>query len=83
MPKKSEETLPREVEPAYQLWTHGDVLRARQEAKRLLAQNPSSEAKALAERLLRDTVPDRKFWMAALFSVLVATIVLIFLALRK
>ncbi|MHB1846753.1 MAG: molecular chaperone DnaJ [Deltaproteobacteria bacterium] len=83
MAKKTEGAVPSEVQPAYALWSRGDVLRARQEARRVLAAGPSPEARQLAERLLRDTAPDQKIWMTAVGALVVVAVVLILLALRK
>ncbi|MHB8420531.1 MAG: hypothetical protein ACYDCL_20855 [Myxococcales bacterium] len=75
---------PKELDLAYQLWAKGDVARARQEAKRLLAAQPPPEAEAReqAERLLRDTAPDPRALMTAAGAAAFVTVILLVLFLH-
>ncbi len=72
-------TLPKEIAPAYQLWTRGDVAAARKEAKRVLAGDPEGEAAALARRLLDDTRAEPGALRAGVASLTVAAVVLVLL----
>lgn len=72
----------KELELAYQLWGKGDVSRARQEAKRVLAAKPEAEAKARAERLLADTAPDPRALMAGAGSAAFVLVILLLLFAR-
>ncbi len=74
--------LPKEIETAYHLWAKGDVSRARQEARRVLAGNPEGEARTRAERLLADTGPDPKQLMAGAGGAAFVLVILLMLFVR-
>lgn len=69
-------SLPKEIDPAYQLWSRGDVLRARQEAKRVLAGNPEGDVRELAQRLLDDTRAEPGSLRAGAAGIAVVVVVL-------
>ncbi len=79
---KAEGTLPKEIQPAYQLWARGDLRSARKEARRVLATKPAdAEVEALAARVIADTAPDPRALQAGVGG-LVAVAVILFLLFR-
>jgi uncharacterized protein HemY len=77
---KPEGTLPKEIQPAYQLWTRGDMRGARKEARRVLAGNPAdSEVQALAKRVLADTAPDPRAVQAGVGGLVFVAVILFLL----
>ena len=73
-------TLPKEIEPAYQLWTRGNVRGARQEAKRVLATKPADpEVAALAQRVLDDTRVDARTLQVGVGGVVFVAVILFLL----
>jgi hypothetical protein len=72
----------KELDLAYQLWSKGDISRARQEAKRVLAQNPEGETLARAQRLLADTGPDPRALQAGAGGAAFVLVILLLLFAR-
>ncbi len=80
--KQPEGTLPKEIEPAYQLWARGNVRGARQEAKRILAKpagEANPEAQVLAQRILTDTSPDARTLQVGIGGVVFVAVILFLL----
>jgi hypothetical protein len=65
------------MQVAWKLKDSGDVVAARHEAKRILADNPSPEDKAQAEELLRRATTPRSLYGFALLAAVILVLLVV------
>ncbi|MCY1081315.1 molecular chaperone DnaJ [Archangium lansingense] len=70
------------MQAAWKLKDSGDVVAARHEAERILADNPSPEDKAQAEELLRRSTTSRSLFGFALVAAVILVLLVVLAATR-
>jgi hypothetical protein len=70
------------MQAAWKLKDSGDVVAARREAERILADNPSPEDRAQAEELLRRATPPRALYGFALLGAFLLVLLVVLAATR-
>lgn len=70
------------MQAAWKLKDSGDVVAARREAERILADNPSPEDKAQAEELLRRATTPRSLYGFALVAAVILVLLVVLAATR-